>query len=137
MKKSLKILFSLTFFLLFINRTSAQDLQTVIIELDSTSFTTIEIYKDTYAYALIDVPEITEEIYNNGTVSAFILRPSENPYWSVLPQVFFVTDPQYSFYYAYGIGFVRFSFQVTRNAPQQVKKFYGAKIKLVLIKEDD
>jgi hypothetical protein len=67
-----------------------------------------------YANFEIEVPEITQDIYKNGSINAYIERTYDDgspSRWSQLPQVFLNSENSTSAYISFGEGFIRVSMQ--------------------------
>ena len=84
----------------------------------------------------ISVPEITKEIYDNASITAYIQRTYEDERpdrWSQLPQVFLNSDSSTSAYLSFGEGFIRISFQSEESVEELFELFSGRIIKLVIV----
>ena len=89
-----------------------------------------------YANFELEVPEITEEIYDNASINAYIKRTYEDDTpdrWSQLPQVFLNSDSSTSAYLSFGEGFIRISFQSEESVEQLYDLFAGRTLKLVIV----
>jgi len=89
-----------------------------------------------YANFELDVPEITEEIYENASINAYIKRTYEDETpdrWSQLPQVFLNSDSSTSAYLSFGEGFIRISFQSEESVEELYDLFAGRTLKLVIV----
>ena len=89
-----------------------------------------------YANFEIEVPEITEEIYDNASINAYIKRTYEDDTpdrWSQLPQVFLNSDSSTSAYLSFGEGFIRISFQSEESVEELYDLFAGRTLKLVIV----
>ena len=89
-----------------------------------------------YANFELDVPEITEEIYDNASINAYIKRTYEDDTpdrWSQLPQVFLNSDSSTSAYLSFGEGFIRISFQSEESVEELYNLFAGRTLKLVIV----
>jgi hypothetical protein len=89
-----------------------------------------------YANFELDVPEITEEIYENASINAYIKRTYEDETpdrWSQLPQVFLNSDSSSSAYLSFGEGFIRISFQSEESVEELYNLFSGRTLKLVIV----
>ena len=65
-----------------------------------------------YANFEIDVPEITQDVYDNSSINAYIRRTYDDgrpERWSELPQPFLSLDDSSISYLSFGVGFVRIS----------------------------
>mgnify|MGYP006224908109 FL=1 len=84
----------------------------------------------------IPVPEITEDVYSNALISAYIQRTYDDDTperWSQLPQVFINKDSSTSAYLSFGEGFIRISFQSNESVGNLFDRFSGRVLKLSLI----
>ena len=84
----------------------------VLLEVPSEPDTISEDMK--YANFELEVSDITEEIYENASINAYIKRTYEDDTpdrWSQLPQVFLNSNSSTSAYLSFGEGFIRISFQ--------------------------
>ena len=89
-----------------------------------------------YANFELEVPEITEEIYDNASINAYIKRTYEDDSpdrWSQLPQVFLNSDSSTSAYLSFGEGFIRISFQSEESVEELYDLFAGRTLKLVIV----
>ena len=89
-----------------------------------------------YANFELEVPEITEEIYDNASINAYIKRTYEDDTpdrWSQLPQVFLNSDSSTSAYLSFGEGFIRISFQSEESVEELYDLFAGRTLKLVIV----
>ncbi len=89
-----------------------------------------------YANFELEVPEITEEIYDNASINAYIKRTYEDDTpdrWSQLPQVFLNSDSSTSAYLSFGEGFIRISFQSEESVKELYDLFAGRTLKLVIV----
>jgi len=107
----------------------------VIVEFGELSFLDDD---KTYGNFEIQVPEIDEDVMEDGAVFAFIERAAneERPQrWSQFPQYNLVWkeigDTTYS-YLSYGEGFVRISLQSETSVEGVADTFKGLKLKLVI-----
>ena len=76
----------------------------------------------------IPVPEITEDVYSNALISAYIQRTYDDDTperWSQLPQVFINKDSSTSAYLSFGEGFIRISFQSNESVGNLFDRFSG------------
>ena len=84
----------------------------------------------------LEVPEITEEIYDNASINAYIKRTYEDDTperWSQLPQVFLNSNSSTSAYLSFGEGFIRISFQSEESVEELYDLFAGRTLKLVIV----
>ena len=89
-----------------------------------------------YANFELEVPEITEEIYDSASINAYIKRTYEDDTpdrWSQLPQVFLNSDSSTSAYLSFGEGFIRISFQSEESVEELYDLFAGRTLKLVIV----
>ena len=83
----------------------------------------------------IPVPEITEDVYSNALISAYIQRTYDDDTperWSQLPQVFINKDSSTSAYLSFGEGFIRISFQSNESVGNLFDRFSGRVLKLII-----
>ncbi len=84
----------------------------------------------------IPVPEITEDVYSNALISAYIQRTYDDDTperWSQLPQVFINKDSSTSAYLSFGEGFIRISFQSNESVGNLFDRFSGRVLKLIIV----
>ena len=84
----------------------------------------------------IPVPEITEDLYSNALISAYIQRTYDDDTperWSQLPQVFINKDSSTSAYLSFGEGFIRISFQSNESVGNLFDRFSGRVLKLIIV----
>ena len=84
----------------------------------------------------IPVPEITEDVYSNALISAYIQRTYDDDTperWSQLPQVFINKDSSTSAYLSFGEGFIRTSFQSNESVGNLFDRFSGRVLKLIIV----
>ena len=89
-----------------------------------------------YANFEIEVPEITQDIYKNGSINAYIERTydDESPSrWSQLPQVFLNSENSTSAYISFGEGFIRVSMQSEETVEELFEMFKERNLKLVIV----
>ena len=89
-----------------------------------------------YANFELEVPEITEEIYENASINAYIKRTYEDntpDRWSQLPQVFLNSESSTSAYLSFGEGFIRISFQSEESVEELYDLFAGRTLKLIIV----
>ena len=88
-----------------------------------------------YGRQVINVPEITQSVMDNGGVLAFIERPptDENPQrWSQLPQLHLAQDNPTFTYLSHGLGLVRLSYQSSKSIKDFIDYTKGKRLKLVI-----
>ena len=88
-----------------------------------------------YGRQVINVPEITQSVMDNGGVLAFIERPptDENPQrWSQLPQLYLSQDNPTFTYLSHGLGLVRLSYQSSKSIKDFIDFTRGKRLKLVI-----
>ena len=110
------------------------ELNIVLLEVPSEPDTISEDMR--YANFELEVPEITEEIYDNASINAYIKRTYEDDTpdrWSQLPQVFLNSDSSTSAYLSFGEGFIRISFQSEESVEELYDLFAGRTLKLVIV----
>ena len=84
----------------------------------------------------IPVPEITEDVYSNALISAYIQRTYDDDTperWSQLPQVFINSDSSTSAYLSFGEGFIRISFQSNESVGNLFDRFSSRVLKLIIV----
>ena len=89
-----------------------------------------------YGNQVINVPEITQSVMDNGGVLAFIERPANdnNPQrWSQLPQLSLAQDNPTFLYISHGLGFVRLSYQSSKSIKDFIDYTKDKRIKLVIL----
>ena len=89
-----------------------------------------------YANFEIEVPEITKDIYKNGSINAYIERTYDDgspSRWSQLPQVFLNSENSTSAYISFGEGFIRVSMQSEETVEELFEMFKERNIKLVIV----
>ena len=110
------------------------ELNIVLLEVPSEPDTISEDMR--YANFELEVPEITEEIYDNASINAYIKRTYEDDTperWSQLPQVFLNSNSSTSAYLSFGEGFIRISFQSEESIEELYDLFAGRTLKLVIV----
>ncbi len=110
------------------------ELNIVLLEVPSEPDTISEDMR--YANFELEVPEITEEIYDNASINAYIKRTYEDDTperWSQLPQVFLNSNSSTSAYLSFGEGFIRISFQSEESVEELYDLFAGRTLKLVIV----
>jgi hypothetical protein len=113
---------------------SGTEINIVLLEVPSEPDTISEDMR--YANFELEVPEITEEIYDNASINAYIKRTYEDDTpdrWSQLPQVFLNSDSSTSAYLSFGEGFIRISFQSEESVEELYDLFAGRTLKLVIV----
>ncbi|MFL2628830.1 MAG: hypothetical protein ACJ0OQ_03610 [Candidatus Marisimplicoccus sp.] len=83
----------------------------------------------------IDVPEITQEVYDNSSISAYIRRTYDDgrpERWSQLPQPFLSLDNSSASYLSFGVGFIRISLQSEGSILELFDMMKGNDLKLVI-----
>ena len=89
-----------------------------------------------YANFEIEVPEITQDIYKNGSINAYIERTYDDgspSRWSQLPQVFLNSENSTSAYISFGEGFIRISMQSEETVEELFEMFKERNLKLVIV----
>lgn len=89
-----------------------------------------------YANFEIEVPEITQDIYKNGSINAYIERTYDDgspSRWSQLPQVFLNSENSTSAYISFGEGFIRVSMQSEETVEELFEMFKERNLKLVIV----
>jgi len=89
-----------------------------------------------YANFEIEVPEITQDIYKNGSINAYIERTYDDgspSRWSQLPQVFLNSENSTSAYISFGEGFIRVSMQSMETVEELFEMFKERNLKLVIV----
>ena len=89
-----------------------------------------------YANFEIEVPEITKDIYKNGSINAYIERTYDDgspSRWSQLPQVFLNSENSTSAYISFGEGFIRVSMQSEETVEELFEMFKERNLKLVIV----
>ena len=83
----------------------------------------------------IDVPEITQEVYDNSSINAYIRRTYDDgrpERWSQLPQTFLSLDDSSASYLSFGVGFIRISLQSEGSIQELFEMMKGNDLKLVI-----
>ena len=83
----------------------------------------------------IDVPEITQEVYDNSSINAYIRRTYDDgrpERWSQLPQTFLSLDHSSASYLSFGVGFIRISLQSEGSVQELFDMMKGNDLKLVI-----
>ena len=89
-----------------------------------------------YANFEIEVPEITQDVYKNGSINAYIERTYDDgspSRWSQLPQVFLNSENSTSAYISFGEGFIRISMQSEETVKELFEMFKERNLKLVIV----
>ena len=89
-----------------------------------------------YANFEIEVPEITQNVYKNGSINAYIERTYDDgspSRWSQLPQVFLNSENSTSAYISFGEGFIRVSMQSEQTVEELFEIFRERNLKLVIV----
>ena len=89
----------------------------------------------TYCAHVIEVPEITQKVMDNGGVLAFIERPAreDRPQrWSQLPQLGLRYDNPTFIYLSHGLGLVRVSYQSSTSIKDIIEYAKDKRLKLVI-----
>ena len=89
-----------------------------------------------YANFEIEVPEITQDIYKNGSINAYIERTYDDgspSRWSQLPQVYLNSENSTSAYISFGEGFIRVSMQSVETVEELFEMFKERNLKLVIV----
>ena len=89
-----------------------------------------------YANFEIEVPEITQDIYKNGSINAYIERTYDDgspSRWSQLPQVFLNSENSTSAYISFGEGFIRVSMQSVETVEELFEMCKERHLKLVIV----
>ena len=89
-----------------------------------------------YANFEIEVPEISQDIYKNGSINAYIERTYDDgspSRWSQLPQVFLNSENSTSAYISFGEGFIRVSMQSEETVEELFEMFKDRNLKLVIV----
>ena len=88
-----------------------------------------------YGNQTLKVPEINQNVMDNGGVLAFIERPANDDRpqrWSQLPQLTLAWDTPTYMYLSHGLGIVRLSYQSSKSITDAVKYTKGKRLKLVI-----
>ena len=89
-----------------------------------------------YANFEIEVPQITQDVYDYGSINAYIERTYEDERpdrWSQLPQVFINSENSTSAYIRFGEGFIRVSMQSEETVEELFEMFKERNLKLVIV----
>jgi hypothetical protein len=88
-----------------------------------------------YGNQVLNVPEITQSVMDNGGVLAFIERPAGEDRaqrWSQLPQLTLAWDNPTYMYLSHGKGIVRLSYQSSKNIKDAINYTKNKRLKLVI-----
>ena len=88
-----------------------------------------------YGNQVLNVPEITQSVMDNGGVLAFIERPAGEDMaqrWSQLPQLTLAWDNPTYMYLSHGKGIVRLSYQSSKNIKDAINYTKNKRLKLVI-----
>ena len=88
-----------------------------------------------YGNQVLNVPEITQNVMDNGGVLAFIERPAGEDRaqrWSQLPQLTLAWDNPTYMYLSHGKGIVRLSYQSSKNIKDAINYTKNKRLKLVI-----
>ena len=88
-----------------------------------------------YGNQVLNVPEITKGVMENGGVLAFIERPARDgrpQRWSQLPQLTLASDSPSYMYLSHGKGLVQLSYQSSKSINDAVEYTKGKRLKLVI-----
>ena len=89
-----------------------------------------------YANFEIEVSQITQDVYENGSINAYIERTYDDgspSRWSQLPQVFLNSENSTSAYISFGEGFIRVSMQSEESVVELFEMFKERNLKLVIV----
>jgi len=90
-----------------------------------------------YGNQVLNVPEITQNVMDNGGVLAFIERPAGQDRaqrWSQLPQLTLAWDNPTYMYLSHGKGLVRLSYQSSKTIKDAIEYTKDKRLKLVISK---
>ena len=88
-----------------------------------------------YGNQTLDVPEITQNVMDNGGVLAFIERSANDDRpqrWSQLPQLTLSYDNPTFMYLSHGLGLVRLSYQSSKSIKDAIEYTKDKRLKLVI-----
>ena len=88
-----------------------------------------------YGNQVLNVPEITQSVMDNGGVLAFIERAAGEDRaqrWSQLPQLTLAWDNPTYMYLSHGKGIVRLSYQSSKNIKDAINYTKNKRLKLVI-----
>ena len=133
MKNYKLILQSLLFFsCVLTSMIYAKDNTVVFVTLGEMSFVRDD---SLYGNQTLKVPEINQNVMDNGGVLAFIERPANDDRpqrWSQLPQLTLAWDTPTYMYLSHGLGLVRLSYQSSKSITDAVEYTKGKRLKLVI-----
>ena len=110
----------------------AKDNKVVFVTLGEMSFVRDD---SLYGNQTLKVPEINQNVMDNGGVLAFIERPANDDRpqrWSQLPQLTLAWDTPTYMYLSHGLGLVRLSYQSSKSITDAVEYTKGNRLKLVI-----
>ncbi len=110
----------------------AKDNKVVFVKLGEMSFVRDD---SLYGNQTLKVPEINQNVMDNGGVLAFIERPANDDRpqrWSQLPQLTLAWDTPTYMYLSHGLGLVRLSYQSSKSITDAVEYTKGKRLKLVI-----
>lgn len=88
-----------------------------------------------YGRVVYEIPEITQNIVQTGTVIGYVQRPAndENPQrWSQLPQFSAGQDNPTYVYFSFGEGIIRISLQSATSIESAAEYFKDKKLKFII-----
>ena len=88
-----------------------------------------------YGRVVYEIPEITQNIVQTGTVIGYVQRPAndENPQrWSQLPQFSAGQDNPTYVYFSFGEGIIRVSLQSATSTESAAEYFKDKKLKFII-----
>lgn len=88
-----------------------------------------------YGRVVYEIPEITQNIVQTGTVIGYVQRPAndENPQrWSQLPQFSAGQDNPTYVYFSFGEGIIRVSLQSATSIDSAAEYFKDKKLKFII-----
>ena len=110
----------------------AKDNKVVFVTLGEMSFVRDD---SLYGNQTLKVPEINQNVMDNGGVLAFIERPANDDRpqrGSQLPQLTLAWDTPTYMYLSHGLGLVRLSYQSSKSITDAVEYTKGKRLKLVI-----
>jgi hypothetical protein len=133
--KNYKLILQSMLLLIFAVNTStyAEENKVVFVTLEAMNYVADD---SLYGNQVINVPEITQNVMDNGGVLAFIERPANdnNPQrWSQLPQLSLAQDNPTFLYISHGLGFIRLSYQSSKSIKDFIDYTKDKRIKLVIL----
>lgn len=104
--------------------------KTITVRVKASDWQYSDLGNNNYFYAGVDVPEITEHVFNRGEVKAYLVKDRNNSYYArkhVLPYVMHKEDyinGNWVFYtetvdFTYGIGWAEFNFRASDFAYEE------------------